>query len=82
MKHMPETLPKNRFPDRHYFFTVFNTINEPYVQELIRYATEQRNSASRFDMQQETIEIGPTMEKMLNSLPFVSGKIFAAPDLM
>ena len=31
MVHFPDKLPKNRLPDRKYFFTVMNTINDDYV---------------------------------------------------
>ena len=46
MIHFPDKLPKNRLPDRKYFFTIMNTLNDDYVAQLIanahsaRYASE------------------------------------------
>ena len=44
MKYMPDKLPKNRLPDRDYFFTVLNTVNEEYMSGLIQHAAEQRHA--------------------------------------
>ena len=40
MVYFPSSLPKNRLPERQYFFDILNTLHEEYVQALIRHAHE------------------------------------------
>ena len=44
MKFFPDKLPKNRLPDRTYFFNILNTISPEYVAHLIEHANLQRHS--------------------------------------
>ena len=44
MKYFPDTMPKGRFPDRDYFFNIMNTLNENYVQQLIKHANDVRHA--------------------------------------
>ena len=43
MRYFPDWLPKGRLPDRHFFWTVLNTLNAEYVTQLIDHATKARN---------------------------------------
>ena len=45
MQFLQDEYPKNRQPDREYFFTILNTIHPTYVSKLIAHANEQRFSA-------------------------------------
>ena len=46
MRHFPDEMPVGRLPSREYFFNIMNTGMGEYLQNLIRHANEQRNSAS------------------------------------
>jgi hypothetical protein len=46
MKYFPDKLPEGRFPDRDYFWNVFNTLYEDYVTELVAHANKVRNEAN------------------------------------
>ena len=46
MRFFPSKLPKGRVPDREYFWNIMHTLHPDYVQNLIRHAQEQRNSAA------------------------------------
>jgi hypothetical protein len=74
MRFFPDKLPKGRQPDHEYFWNVFNTLEEPYVRQLIAYANEQRNSADAEGMQRETIVVSEVMANKLNQFPFQSSK--------
>ena len=45
MLYFPDKLPKGRLPSRDYFFNCLNTLQAPYLQNLIVHANDQRNSA-------------------------------------
>lgn len=74
MRHFPNKLPKNRLPDREYFFTVLNTVHEDFTQKMIKHANEQRNSSVAATMQQESILITQNMFEKLNEFPYISCK--------
>ena len=38
MQYMQDSYPKNRFPDRTYFYTVLNTVHPEYVKKLIAHS--------------------------------------------
>ena len=42
MKYLPDRLPKDKLPDRVYFFNVLNTTHPEYVQKMIDHANELR----------------------------------------
>ena len=46
MRHFPDKLPRNRLPDRTYFFNILNSCNSEYVAHLIQHANLQRNSVA------------------------------------
>ena len=76
MKHFPSKLPKNRVPDREYFFNILHTFHSGYVQQLIRHAHNERHSAEIEARAIETIEMSDNWWKQLNEVPFVSCKYF------
>ena len=45
MVYLQDEYPKDRYPDRQYFFTVLNTVHPDYVSKIIAHANEQRFSA-------------------------------------
>ena len=75
MRYFPDKIPQGRLPARDYFFNVMNTLNPGYVQSLIKHASEQRHSASDFNMEKESIAISAKMLEQLNALPYVSCKL-------
>jgi len=40
MKYMPNPTTENKVPDRAYFWNVANTVQNIYVQEIIKHANE------------------------------------------
>ena len=76
MKFFPDSLPKNRLPDREYFFNILNTCNQEYVKGLIDHALKMRNSAEGFNFETESISISQNMIDILSAAPFISCKYF------
>ena len=70
MRFFPDKLPKGRLPDHDYFWNVFNTLEEPYVRQLIAYANAQRNSAQAEGMQAQSIVVSNEMANKLIQYPF------------
>ena len=70
----PDELPKGRLPDRDYFFTVLNTLNEEYLTHIINEAGKTRFSSEGEKNKNETILMSNQMGNMLSEKPFVSGK--------
>jgi hypothetical protein len=71
---LPDELPKGRLPDRDYFFTVLNTLNEEYVAHIINEAGKTRFSGDGEKNKNETILMSNEIGNMLMEKPFVSGK--------
>lgn len=57
MKYMQDEYPKDRFPDRAYFFTVLNTVHPEYVGEMISHANRARFAAEGEANERQTVEI-------------------------
>ena len=76
MKFFPDSLPKNRLPEREYFFNILNTCNQLYVKGLIDHALKMRNSAEGFNFETESISISQNMIDILSAAPFISCKYF------
>ena len=66
MKFFPDSLPKNRLPDREYFFNILNTCNQEYVKGLIDHALKMRNSAEGFNFETESISISQNIIDILH----------------
>ena len=45
MKYLQDTYPKDRYPDREYFYTVLNTVYPEHVKNMIQHAQKERFSA-------------------------------------
>ena len=69
-------MAKNRVPDREYMFNILNTFHPTYLQTLIKYANDQRNSVSNEAIAREAIEVSDDWWNALNSVPFISRKYF------
>ena len=74
MRYFPAKLPKGRVPDREYFFNILNTFHEPYLDQIIQHAQNQRMAAQAEAKARETIEISDDWWEALNAVPFVSFK--------
>ena len=74
MKYFPTKMPKNRVPDREYYFNILNTFQPEYVDQIIRHANNQRNSVSNDAQAREFIEVSDNWWKALNAVPFISCK--------
>ena len=42
MQYLQDEYPKNRYPDRTYFFTILNTVHPEYVSNMIAHANSAR----------------------------------------
>ena len=42
MKYLQDEYPKNRYPDRTYFYTILNTVHPEYVRDMIAHANNAR----------------------------------------
>ena len=42
MQYLQDEYPKNRYPDRTYFFTILNTVHPEYVHDMIAHANNAR----------------------------------------
>ena len=42
MKYLQDEYPKNRYPDRTYFYTILNTVHPEYVRDVIAHANNAR----------------------------------------
>ena len=74
MMYFPTKMAKNRVPDREYMFNILNTFQQTYLQALIKYANDQRNSVSNEAIAKEAIEVSDDWWNALNSVPFISRK--------
>jgi len=45
MLYLQDEYPKDRYPDRQYFFTILNTVHAGYVSKMIEHANAERYSA-------------------------------------
>ena len=74
MVYFPDKLPKNRLPDREFFFNILNSLNPSYVANIIEHATKMRNSAEGFNTDEQSIVVSQKMIGLLNQSPFISCK--------
>ena len=71
---MQDDYPKNRFPDRTYFYTVLNTVHPDYVTNLIAHANKSRFAPKAEQNENKTVTVTEEWWENLNSLPFLSSK--------
>ena len=74
MQYMQDSYPKNRFPDRNYFYTVLNTCYPEYVAELIAHSQKQRYSSTGQANEQKRVNVSEEWWNNLNSMPYLSRK--------
>ena len=74
MQYMQDSYPKNRFPDRNYFYTVLNTLYPEYVAELIAHSQMQRYSSTGQDNDKKRVSVTEEWLKHLKSMPYLSRK--------
>ena len=55
--YMPDATIEDRLPDRTYFWNVANTVQNDYVQKVIKHASDQRMNAQEKTDYGDTIEI-------------------------
>ena len=75
MSYMPDFASEDKLPDRVYFWNVANTVQNRYVQNVIKYANDQRMKVQEEKDQGESIQISDHWWDKLNSVPFVSCKL-------
>ena len=76
MQYMQDEYPRNRFPDRTYFYTVLNTVHPNYVADLIANANKARFAPKAEMNESKTVTVTEEWWENLNSLPFLSRKFF------
>ena len=74
MQYFPDQLPENRWPDRHYMFTVLNTLKPDYMSKIVQNASKMRNSAEGKKASDESIQVSEAWFKKLHEIPFISCK--------
>ncbi len=74
MVYLQDEYPKDRYPDRQYFFTVLNTVYPEFVSDAIAHANAERFSAQGERGQTERVLISEEWWDNLNKLPYFSRK--------
>ena len=63
--YFPDRLPKNRSIARDYFWTILNSVHEPYVQRLISHAQKQRYAAGNEEQKDQTVQVTDEWAELL-----------------
>ena len=79
MKYMMDAYAENRYPSRHYFFSILNTIHPMYVSRMVKHANKVRNAVDVNEQRTDVVEIVPEWWEKLKELPYFSSKSF--PDV-
>ena len=74
MRYFQDQYPRNKLPDRSYFFNVLNTVHEGRVQEMIRHANKQRFAAAECGISEDAVVVSKEWWQRLNEMPFMSCK--------
>ena len=74
MRYFQDQYPRNKLPDRSYFFKVLNTVHEGRVQEMIRHANKQRIAAAECGISEDAVVVSKEWWQRLNEMPFMSCK--------
>ena len=72
--YFPDKLPKDRVPDRDYFFTIMNTLQPDYVAAMIKHAQQLRFCGQAQHDEPQDIVIASHWVESLTALPFLSRK--------
>ena len=76
MQYLQDEYPKNRYPDRTYFYTILNTVHPEYVRDMIAHANNARYAPSGQDKELDTVVVNEEWLGKLKSLPFFSSKFY------
>ena len=57
MRYFADELPRGKFPDRNYFFNVFNTLYEDRLQAMIAHANKQRFAVAECGIVEDTVVV-------------------------
>ena len=74
MKYLQDEYPKNRYPDRTYFFTILNTVHPEYVSNMIAHANNARYAPFGQAKEHDTVVVNEEWLDKLKKLPFYSSK--------
>ena len=74
MQYLQDEYPKNRYPDRTYFYTILNTVHPEYVRDLIAHANNARYAPFGQARELDTVVVNSEWLEKLKSLPFYSSK--------
>ena len=72
--YFPDSFPKDKGPERKYFFDVLNSVHPVYLKQVMDHAKEQRFSAGGEAQKDKSIEATANMLQELQALPFISSK--------
>ena len=74
MQYLQDEYPKNRHPDRTYFYTILNTVHPEYVRDMIAHANNARYAPFGQARELDTVVVNEEWLEKLKSLPFYSSK--------
>ena len=74
MQYLQDEYPKNRHPDRTYFYTILNTVHPEYVRDMIAHANNARYAPFVQTQELDTVVVNEEWLGKLKSLPFFSSK--------
>ena len=74
MQYLQDEYPKNRYPDRTYFYTILNTVHPEYVRDMIAHANNARFAPFGQAKELDTVVVNEEWLGKLKSLPFFSSK--------
>ena len=80
MQYLQDEYPKNRYPDRTYFYTILNTVHPEYVRDLIAHANNARYAPFGQAKELDTVIVNEEWLGKLKSLPFFSSKFNSIPN--
>ena len=74
VKYLPDKWHKKLKLDREWFFNILNTVHPGYLQQIIKHAQKQRQTANTEEEKKETITITDEWKKRLEQSTFISNK--------
>ena len=80
MQYLQDDYPKNRFPDRTYFYTILNTVHPDYVRDMIEHANNARYAPTGQDKELDTVVVNEEWLEKLKSMPFFSSKFYCVSN--
>ena len=77
MQYLQDEYPKNRYPDRTYFFTILNTVHPEYMRDMIAHANNARYAPFGQAKEHDTVVVNDEWLEKLKKLPFFSSKFYS-----